>query len=49
MNIGPMPSPRDSILANLNEHLDHYFGGKTVQEIAPGVTGVKSLMFPGPP
>lgn len=30
----PMPNPRDSIIANLNQLLEHYFGaGKQVQEI----------------
>ena len=42
----PMPHPRDSIIANLNQQLDHYFGaGKKVQEIAPGVSGEKEAMF----
>jgi hypothetical protein len=42
----PMPNPRDSILANLNQQLDHYFGaGKKVQEIPPGVSGERELMF----
>lgn len=42
----PMPNPRDSIIANLNQQLDKYFSaGKAVQEIAPGVTGVKDLIF----
>ena len=42
----PMPNPRDSLIANLNQQLDQFFGaGKTVQEIAPGVTGVKDLIF----
>ena len=26
MNIGPMPNPKDAIIANLNRQLDHYFG-----------------------
>ena len=35
----PMPNPRDSIISNLNQQLEHYFGaGKTVQEIASGVS-----------
>lgn len=39
-----MPNPRDSIIANLNQQMEHYFGaGKTVQEIAPGVSGESSL------
>lgn len=35
----PMPHPRDSIIANLNQQLDQYFGaGKAVQQIASGVS-----------
>ena len=35
----PMPNPRDSIIADLNQKLDQFFGaGKTVQEIASGVS-----------
>ncbi|NBB58921.1 hypothetical protein GVN18_06470 [Pseudomonas sp. ODNR1LW] len=42
----PMPNPRDSLIANLNQQLDRYFGaGKQVQEIAPGVSGEKEVMF----
>ncbi|VVN11017.1 hypothetical protein [Pseudomonas fluorescens] len=42
----PMPSPRDSIIANLNQQLEHYFGaGKSVQEIAQGVSGTKDGTF----
>ncbi len=42
----PMPNPRDSILANLNQQLDQFFGaGKSVQEIAPGVSGERELTF----
>lgn len=42
----PMPNPRDSILANLNQQLDQYFGtGKAVQEVAPGVSGERELTF----
>jgi len=42
----PMPSQRDSLIANLNQQLDRYFGaGKQVQEIAPGVSGEKEAMF----
>ncbi|WP_256357125.1 hypothetical protein [Pseudomonas sp. PDM26] len=41
-----MPNPRDSILANLNQQLDQLFGaGKSVQEIDPGVSGERELMF----
>ncbi|MCH4880149.1 hypothetical protein EQV97_22575 [Pseudomonas sp. TMW22090] len=42
----PMPHPRDSILSDLNQKLEHYFGsGKSVQEIPPGVTGEKDGTF----
>jgi hypothetical protein len=42
----PMPNPRDSIIANLNQQLDHFFGsGREVQEVAAGVTGEKDAMF----
>jgi hypothetical protein len=42
----PMPNPRDSIIANLNQQLDQFFGaGRTVQEIAAGVSGEKEAMF----
>ena len=42
----PMPNPRDSILADLNQKLEHYFGaGRSVQEIEPGVTGEKDGKF----
>jgi len=41
-----MPDPRDSIVANLKQQLEQYFGaGKPVQEIAPGVSGEKAAMF----
>jgi hypothetical protein len=41
-----MPNPRDSIIENLNQQMEHYFGtGKTVQEIPRGVSGVKPLGF----
>ncbi|WP_339500174.1 hypothetical protein [Pseudomonas silesiensis] len=34
-----MPNPRDSIIANLNQQLEQYFGaGKKVQEIPRGVS-----------
>jgi hypothetical protein len=34
-----MPNPRDSIIANLNQQMDQFFGaGKTVQEIPRGVS-----------
>ena len=42
----PMPNPRDSLISNLNQQLDQFFGaGRTVQEIAAGVTGEKEAMF----
>ncbi|KAB0504727.1 hypothetical protein [Pseudomonas moorei] len=42
----PMPNPRDSIIANLNQQMDQFFGaGRKVQEVAPGVTGEKDAMF----
>jgi hypothetical protein len=42
----PMPNLRDSIIANLNQQMDQFFGaGRTVQEIAAGVTGEKEAMF----
>ena len=35
----PMPNPRDSIIANLNQQVDHFFAkGKKVQEIPRGVS-----------
>ena len=35
----PMPDPRDSIIANLNQQLEAYFGaGKSAQQIAAGVS-----------
>ncbi|VVM59782.1 hypothetical protein [Pseudomonas fluorescens] len=41
-----MPNPRDSIIANLNQQLDQFFGaGRSVQEIAPGVSGEREAMF----
>lgn len=42
----PMPNPRDSILADLNQKLDQFFGaGGTPQEIAPGISGQRELTF----
>jgi len=42
----PMPNPRDSIIANLNQQLEHYLGaGRGVQEIPAGVSGEKEAMF----
>jgi hypothetical protein len=41
-----MPNPRDSILADLNQKLEHYFGaGKSAQVIAQGVSGTKDGAF----
>jgi hypothetical protein len=41
-----MPNPRDSIIANLNQQLEHYLGaGRRVQEIPAGVSGEKEAMF----
>ena len=35
----PMPNPRDSIIANLNQQMDQLFGaGGSVQQIASGVS-----------
>lgn len=35
----PMPNPKDSIIANLNQQLEAFFGdGKTVQQVASGVS-----------
>jgi hypothetical protein len=40
----PLPNPRDSIIANLNQQLEHFFdAGKKVQDIAPGVSGEVAL------
>lgn len=40
----PQPNPRDTIISTLSQQLDHFFGaGKTVEEIAPGVSGEVSL------
>ncbi|WP_247255879.1 hypothetical protein [Pseudomonas moorei] len=42
----PLPNPRDSIIANLNQQMDQFFGaGRKVQEVAAGVTGEKDAMF----
>ena len=44
----PMPNPRDSIINDLNQQLDAFFGaGRTVQEVAQGVTGVKDGTYGG--
>lgn len=40
----PMPHPKDAIVAHMNQQIEHFFGaGKTVQEIASGVSGEVSL------
>ncbi|SDS43514.1 hypothetical protein [Pseudomonas prosekii] len=42
----PIVNPRDSIIANLNQQLDQYFGaGHAVQEIPSGVSGEKVAGF----
>ncbi|WP_223532115.1 hypothetical protein [Pseudomonas sp. BF-R-30] len=42
----PMPNPRDSLIANLNQQLDQFFGaGRSVQEIAAGVSGEREVIF----
>lgn len=44
----PMPNPRDSIIEDLNQRLDEFFGaGRTVQEVAQGVSGVKDGTYGG--
>ncbi|WP_426134865.1 hypothetical protein [Pseudomonas sp. PWP3-1b2] len=44
----PMPNPRDSIIDELNQHLDAFFGaGRSVQEVAQGVSGVKDGTYGG--
>ena len=44
----PMPNPRDSIIDELNQHLDAFFGaGRTVQEVAQGVSGIKDGTYGG--
>lgn len=44
----PMPNPRDSIIHDLNQQLDAFFGaGLSVQEVAQGVTGVKDGSYGG--
>src|SRR5689334_12314212 len=41
-----MPNPRDQLIDNLNQQLDQFFGtGKTVEHVAPGVTGERELTF----
>lgn len=43
-----MANPRDSIIDDLNQQLDAFFGaGRTVQEVAQGVTGVKDGTYGG--
>ena len=44
----PMPDPRDSIIANLNEQMKAFFGdGNEVQQIAQGVSGEKAGTYGG--
>ncbi|WP_031291009.1 hypothetical protein [Pseudomonas simiae] len=44
----PMPNPRESIIEDLNQRLDEFFGaGRTVQEVAQGVSGVKDGTYGG--
>jgi hypothetical protein len=39
-----MPNPRDSIIDDLNQKLEEFFGaGKTVQEIASGISAEVSM------
>lgn len=43
-----MANPRDSIIDDLNQQLDAFFGaGRTVQEVAQDVTGVKDGTYGG--
>lgn len=43
-----MANPRDSIIDDLNQQLDAFFGaGRTVQEVAQGVTCVKDGTYGG--
>lgn len=38
----PQPNPRDSIIAQLDQQLNQFFGaGKSVQQVAAGVSGGK--------
>jgi len=42
----PIPNPRDSIISNLNQQLEQYFGaGRAVEEVAAGVSGEKAAIF----
>ena len=44
----PMPDPRDSIITNLNQQMEAFFGaGNVEQEIAQGVSGVKDGTYGG--
>ena len=43
-----MANPRDSIIDDLNQQLDAFFGaGRSVQEVAQGVSGVKDGTYGG--
>lgn len=42
----PMPNPRDSMIEDLNQKLEHFFGaGRTVEEVEAGVSGDKLAGF----
>lgn len=42
----PQPNPRDSIISNLNQQLDQFFGaGKTAEQVPAGVSGEREAMF----
>ncbi|QUE91225.1 hypothetical protein [Pseudomonas sp. SCA2728.1_7] len=42
----PQPSPRDQLIDSLNQQLDQFFGsGKTVEQVAAGVSGEREAMF----
>lgn len=44
----PMPDPRDSMITNLNQQMEAFFGtGNVVQEIAQGVSGEKAGTYGG--
>ncbi|OFJ45677.1 hypothetical protein BJN42_11675 [Pseudomonas koreensis] len=42
----PQPNPRDQLINTLNQQLDQFFGaGKTVEQVAAGVSGEREAMF----
>ncbi|TFF09697.1 hypothetical protein EXW72_10230 [Pseudomonas sp. BCA14] len=44
----PMPNPKDAVIADLNRQMDAFFGaGRSVQEVAQGVSGVKDGTYGG--